>query len=98
LYVLCVFNNLYKMEYLKKIDKIPTRLNIGVMLFFACALSYMMRVNVSINILAMVHNTSKPENDTGVESKTINTEKDVSFKYKIKIHLDVVNILFKFIK
>ncbi|XP_075165435.1 sialin [Haematobia irritans] len=37
--------------------KIPKRFNIGVMLFMACLMSYMMRVNLSINIIAMVENT-----------------------------------------
>lgn len=38
--------------------KIPVRLNIGLMLFAACFVSYMLRVNMSINILAMVKSSS----------------------------------------
>lgn len=34
---------------------IPTRLHIAAMLFFACFFSYMLRVNMSINLLAMVN-------------------------------------------
>lgn len=36
------------------LDIVPTRFYIGVMLFTACWVSYMMRVNMSINILEMV--------------------------------------------
>lgn len=36
---------------------IPKRFNIAVMLFMACLMSYMMRVNLSINIIAMVEQT-----------------------------------------
>lgn len=36
---------------------IPKRFNIAVMLFMACLMSYMMRVNLSINIIAMVEST-----------------------------------------
>ncbi|XP_037825663.1 sialin [Lucilia sericata] len=36
---------------------IPKRFNVAVMLFMACLMSYMMRVNLSINIIAMVENT-----------------------------------------
>lgn len=32
----------------------PTRLYIGVMLFMACFVTYMLRVNMSLNLLAMV--------------------------------------------
>lgn len=39
----------------KKTGKIPARLNIGLMLFASCFVSYMLRVNMSINILSMVH-------------------------------------------
>lgn len=45
-------------------DKIPTRFNVGVMLFMACFISYMLRVNMSINILAMVEPTNLHENKT----------------------------------
>lgn len=39
-------------------DKIPARLNVGVMLFMACFITYMLRVNISINIIAMVKDTT----------------------------------------
>lgn len=35
--------------------KISVRLYVGLMLFASCFVSYMLRVNMSINILAMVH-------------------------------------------
>ncbi|XP_014102201.1 sialin [Bactrocera oleae] len=37
---------------------IPKRFNIAVMLFVACLVSYMVRVNLSINIIAMVEQTN----------------------------------------
>ncbi|XP_050665915.1 uncharacterized transporter slc-17.2-like [Leptidea sinapis] len=45
--------------HLKIFDLVPARLNIGVMMFFACWINYMLRVNMSVNIIAMV-----PENRT----------------------------------
>lgn len=42
----------------------PKRVNLAIMLFMACLLSYMMRVNLSINIIAMVDDTSSHENGT----------------------------------
>lgn len=36
---------------------IPVRLNLGIMMFMACFSSYMLRVNISINILAMTRPT-----------------------------------------
>ncbi|KAL3272557.1 hypothetical protein HHI36_014028 [Cryptolaemus montrouzieri] len=42
---------------------VPQRALIGVMLFTACAISYMLRVNMSINIIAMV----KPETKNTTE-------------------------------
>uniref|UniRef100_A0A182K207 Major facilitator superfamily (MFS) profile domain-containing protein n=1 Tax=Anopheles christyi TaxID=43041 RepID=A0A182K207_9DIPT len=35
-------------------NRIPTRFNVSIMLFMACLISYMLRVNMSVNILAMV--------------------------------------------
>ncbi|KAI8038522.1 hypothetical protein M5D96_008422 [Drosophila gunungcola] len=46
---------------------VPKRVNLAIMLFMACLLSYMMRVNLSINIIAMVEDTSSHENGTEVE-------------------------------
>uniref|UniRef100_A0A336LRM6 CSON010445 protein n=1 Tax=Culicoides sonorensis TaxID=179676 RepID=A0A336LRM6_CULSO len=42
-------------------DKVPARFNVGIMLFMACFIAYMVRVNISVNILAMV----MPDNKTG---------------------------------
>ncbi|XP_062555464.1 sialin-like [Armigeres subalbatus] len=39
---------------IKSADHIPTRFNVAIMLFLACFVSYMLRVNMSVNILAMV--------------------------------------------
>lgn len=39
----------------------PTRLYIGVMLFMACFVTYMLRVNMSLNLLAMISDTDGKE-------------------------------------
>lgn len=44
-------------------DKVPARFNVAIMLFMACFIAYMVRVNISVNILAMV----MPDNKTGTE-------------------------------
>lgn len=54
-------------------------MNIGLMLFAACFVSYMLRVNMSINILAMVHQTNQVEAfDDGDGNHTAAVEPDVS--------------------
>lgn len=40
------------------LDKIPTRLNVGLLLFMACFISYMLRVNFSIIIIKMSADTN----------------------------------------
>lgn len=40
-------------------DKVPRRAILGVLMFFACMFSYVIRTNLSINIVAMVNNTGK---------------------------------------
>ena len=53
------------------IEKIPVRLNVGIMLFMASFTSYMLRVNFSIIIIAMTNAnvTEKMNgNQTGMES------------------------------
>ncbi|XP_041982129.1 putative inorganic phosphate cotransporter [Aricia agestis] len=53
-------------------DVVPARLNVGVMLFLACWVNYMLRVNMSVNIIAMVpdDHTASTENS---ECKAIAT-------------------------
>lgn len=51
------------------IANVPTRFSIAVMLFFACFFSYMLRVNMSINVLAMVQHTD--ENGTVIEEENV---------------------------
>ncbi|XP_021706133.1 sialin [Aedes aegypti] len=46
-------------QMIKAADRIPTRLNIGIMLFMSCFVSYMLRVNMSVNLLAMVQPIQK---------------------------------------
>lgn len=58
------------------IGKIPVRLNIGLMLFASCFVSYMLRVNMSINILAMVHHSEVEVHDD--HNVTAIVEPDVS--------------------
>uniref|UniRef100_A0A1L8DEC3 Putative permease of the major facilitator superfamily protein n=2 Tax=Nyssomyia neivai TaxID=330878 RepID=A0A1L8DEC3_9DIPT len=42
-------------DYLAKVFwRVPARLNMGIMIFMGCFLIYLLRVNMSINILAMV--------------------------------------------
>lgn len=40
------------------LDKIPTRMNVGLLLFMACFISYMLRVNFSIIIIKMSADTN----------------------------------------
>lgn len=42
--------------------KIPARFNVGVMLFMACFTAYMLRTNISINLIAMVEDTNNNTN------------------------------------
>lgn len=44
--------------YIKLFDAIPARFNVAIMLFFACWVNYMLRVNMSVNIIAMVPDDS----------------------------------------
>lgn len=57
--------------------KIPTRINIGLMIFFSSLFSYMIRVNMSINILAMVKPTATDENGTIIELPDVSIENPV---------------------
>lgn len=41
------------------IDLVPARFSVAIMLFFACWVNYMMRVNMSVNIIAMVPDDAK---------------------------------------
>lgn len=61
------------LNYSLFLGKIPSRLNIGLMLFASCFVSYMLRVNMSINILSMVHHYE--------HNVTANAEPDVSNHY-----------------
>ncbi|CAK1586918.1 unnamed protein product [Parnassius mnemosyne] len=51
--------------HFKVFDIIPARFSVAVMLFFACWINYMMRVNMSVNIIAMV-----PEDDQSTSVKS----------------------------
>ncbi|XP_028162788.1 putative inorganic phosphate cotransporter isoform X1 [Ostrinia furnacalis] len=52
--------------HIKAFDAIPARLVVGIMMFFACWVNYMMRVNMSVNIIAMVPDN---KNATSVKSQ-----------------------------
>lgn len=49
---------LFSIFYLLRLEKIPARFNVGLMLFMACFTSYMLRTNISINLIAMVQETN----------------------------------------
>uniref|UniRef100_A0A182S8R8 Major facilitator superfamily (MFS) profile domain-containing protein n=1 Tax=Anopheles maculatus TaxID=74869 RepID=A0A182S8R8_9DIPT len=60
-------------------DRIPTRFNVSIMLFMACLISYMLRVNMSVNILAMVQpiqsnikQSTVPDHHGNVSGEAIN--------------------------
>ncbi|XP_063365579.1 uncharacterized transporter slc-17.2-like [Cydia amplana] len=52
--------------HIKIFDFVPARFNIALMMFFACWVNYMMRVNMSVNIIAMVPDDN---NSTSVKSE-----------------------------
>ena len=74
------------------LDKIPVRLNVGVMLFMASFISYMLRVNFSITLIGMVEPSaseklvetlSEGANGTTTEVSTIEMEHRYSWsKYE----------------
>ncbi|XP_014360058.2 uncharacterized transporter slc-17.2 [Papilio machaon] len=45
--------------HFKIFDVVPARFSVAIMLFFACWVNYMMRVNMSVNIIAMVPDDAK---------------------------------------
>ncbi|XP_045775220.1 uncharacterized transporter slc-17.2-like [Maniola jurtina] len=45
--------------HIKLFDLIPARFNVAIMMFFACWVNYMLRVNMSVNIIAMVPDDNK---------------------------------------
>lgn len=49
------------------LDKVPARLNIGLMLFFSIFFLYVVRSHFSINLLAMVEPTTTDENGTIIQ-------------------------------
>lgn len=63
-------------RFICDVGKISTRFNVGLMLFLSCFVSYMLRVNMSINILAMVHHHEVEV--VGDENVTAIVEPDVS--------------------
>ncbi|XP_060804897.1 putative inorganic phosphate cotransporter [Amyelois transitella] len=52
--------------HIKVFDVVPARFNVAMMMFFACWVNYMMRVNMSVNIIAMVPDKT---NNTSVQSE-----------------------------
>ncbi|CAH0400879.1 unnamed protein product [Chilo suppressalis] len=64
--------------HFKIFDVVPSRLVIGIMMFFACFINYMMRVNMSVNIIAMVNNES---NSTSVKTECDAIATDDSIVY-----------------
>ncbi|XP_045500567.1 putative inorganic phosphate cotransporter [Colias croceus] len=66
--------------HLKLFDAVPARFNVAIMLFFACWVNYMLRVNMSVNIIAMV-----PESKS---SKTVESECKAIANADISLHND----------
>lgn len=54
--------------FLNDVDSIPTRLNVGIMSFLICFVAYILRANISINILAMKIPANKTNLLNGNES------------------------------
>ncbi|XP_045451671.1 uncharacterized transporter slc-17.2 [Melitaea cinxia] len=54
-------------------DVIPARFNVALMMFFACWVNYMLRVNMSVNIIAMVPSDNE---DKSVKSECEAIEND----------------------
>ncbi|XP_059052622.1 sialin-like [Achroia grisella] len=52
--------------HIKAFDMVPARFNVAIMMFFATWVNYMMRVNMSVNIIAMVPDES---NTTSVKTE-----------------------------
>ncbi|XP_055698836.1 sialin-like [Phlebotomus papatasi] len=64
----------------KILGRLPVRLNVGVMIFLSCMTSYMLRVNFSIAILAMVV-PSSPSLLNGTDITGVLTVKDYGPRY-----------------
>lgn len=64
----------------------PKRVNLGIMMFLLCLVNYMMRVNLSLNIIAMVE--QRDANNTIVESP------DVRIYVNPKINRSTIKIYF----
>ncbi|XP_075980302.1 sialin-like [Anticarsia gemmatalis] len=74
--------------HIKLFDIVPARFNVAIMMFFACWVNYMMRVNMSVNIIAMVPDHSattsvKSEckaivtNDSSLYNSTVVTKREL---------------------
>ncbi|CAK1555781.1 unnamed protein product [Leptosia nina] len=70
--------------HFKFFDAIPARLNVAIMLFFACWINYMLRVNMSVNIIAMV-----PEDKT---SNTVESECKAVANADVSLHNDSASV------
>jgi hypothetical protein len=51
-----------KFSFFSFLGKIPARFNVAVMLFMACFTAYMLRTNISINLIAMVQDSNNSTN------------------------------------
>ncbi|KFB47840.1 hypothetical protein ZHAS_00015886 [Anopheles sinensis] len=74
-----------KLFYASSPYRIPTRFNVSIMLFMACLISYMLRVNMSVNILAMV----QPIQSSAKQPVPANTTSDFSIN---RTTLPAVNV------
>lgn len=71
-------------------DFMPARLNVGIMVFFACFFTYMLRANMSINLLAMVQPTASLDlNTTAADPPDVNYKQNAQLKHLSKILLNI---------
>lgn len=86
-------------------DSIPTRLYVGIMIFISCVISYMLRTNLSINILAMVQSAPnsthylpdlRPDEPVLKNNLTLNpTAENTTTKIHVSVLPDVsINLYF----
>ncbi|XP_048479695.1 vesicular glutamate transporter 1 [Plutella xylostella] len=75
---------------LKFLDVVPARLNLWVMMFTACWASYMLRVNMSMNIIAMV--PQLPRNDTAHASQCGTPPDALISNQTIMLHEDISDV------
>ncbi|XP_026495630.2 uncharacterized transporter slc-17.2-like [Vanessa tameamea] len=72
---------------IKLFDFIPARFNVALMMFFACWVNYMLRVNMSVNIIAMVPDDS--------EVKSVKSECEAIANDDSTLYNDTIKVITK---